>query len=440
MTRRLSLVLALTGLLLLVAAPAGAQTPDQVAARVQDYGYWIDPGLPAASQEARISAAITRAGNAGVRLFVILLENDPSGGPTTFADAVLDRIQDGTVLVVSASGTGMASWDLDQAQIDAALDAGYATSGGDVEFVDAVVASLTGAPVPTDGGTTDGGTTDDGGGSKTGLIVMLVIVGGLVLLVVWAVRRQSKGAAASKARSVEEARKEIKAQLDAMANTILEITDKVSLSDSREDNQYLQQAGATFNEASESYEAATDLARLEEISDRLDEARWQLDAAAALADGKPVPARPVKEERHACFFDPTHGGPFEEAEVRTAAGSKTVLVCAADAAKLRRGEQPNPRMIEVDGRQVPAPSAPKSYGGGGFSWLDVFAVIVGGMAAGRSYDWGSRPSSGGWGSGSSWGGGSRWGSGSGGASSGSGGATPRIRTRVRAGRTRIRRR
>ena len=427
MTRRPLALLALTGLLLLVAAPAGAQTPDQVAARVQDTGYWIDSGLPAS--EARISAAVSRAGNGGVRLFVVLLADDPPGGPTTFADAVLDRVGDGTVLVISATGSGMASWDLDQARVEQALDAGYATSGGDVEFVDAVAAFLTGAPV--DPGADDGD-TGSGGGSKTGLIVMLVLVGGLVLLVVWAVRRQSKGAAQSKARAVEEARREIKAQLDATANTILEITDKVSLSDSREDNQYLEQAGRTFTEASEGYEAAADLVRLEEISDRLDEARWQLDAAAALADGKPVPARPTPEERHACFFDPTHGGPFEEAEVRTAAGTKQVRVCAADAEKLRLGQQPEPRMIEVGGRQIPAPAAPKSYGGGGFPWLEVFAVIVGGMGQSHSYDWGSRPTSGGWGSGS--------GSGSVRFPSGSGGSTPRPRARVRAGRTRIRRR
>ena len=355
MTRRLLSLLLLTGLLLGLAGPAGAQTPDQVAARVRDYGYWIDAGLPA--DEARISAAVSRAGNAGIRLFVVLLENDPPGGPTTFADAVLDRLADGTVLVKAETGAGMASWDLDPGVVDRALDAGYATSGGDVEFVDGVVASLIGAPVgPGDG---DGDGQSGSGGSKTGLIVMLVLVGGLVLLVVWAVRRQSKGAAQSKARAVEEARKEIKAQLDAMANTILEITDKVSLSASREDNQYLEQAGRTFNEAAEGYETAADPARLEEISGRLDEARWQLDAAGALADGKPVPPRPTPEERHACFFDPTHGGPFEEAEVRTAAGTRTVRVCAADAAKLRRGEQPEPRMIEVGGRRIPAPGRPE---------------------------------------------------------------------------------
>jgi len=341
------------------------------------------------------------------------------------------------VLVLSASQEGMvSSGEFTQEQIGEALNAGYGAGGGDAGYVDAVVASLTGQPVDSGNGDGTGGESS-GGGSKTGLIVLLVLVAGLVGLVVWAVRRQGKAATASRQRSIEEARKEIRAQLDAMANTILEISDKVSLSDSREDNTYLEQAGNTYTEASEAYEAATDLARLEQISDRLDEARWQLDAAAALADGKPVPAKPVAEERSACFFDPTHSGPFEDAEVRTAAGNKTVRVCSADAAKLRRGEQPDTRMIEVGGRNVPAAQAPRSYGGGGLDWLDVFAVIVGGMAGGRSFDWGSGRSSGSgtWGRGS---GSGSWGSGSSRRIPSGGGSVPRMRTRV--GHIRMRRR
>jgi hypothetical protein len=436
MTRRLLLLLLLIAGLLLAAPPATAQTPDEVAAVVRDRGYWIDQGLPA--EESRISAAVAEAANAGRLIYVVLLEEDPAGGPAFFADAVLQRLGEGSVLVLSATGDGMASYEFTQQEMDAALDAGFDAGGGDAGFVDAVVESLTGAQI--DDGGTPGESDTGGGGSKTGLIVMLALVAGLVLVVVWAVRRQSKATAAGRQRSVEEARKEIKAQLDAMANTILEISDKVSLSDSREDNRYLEQAGRTFTEASEAYESATDLARLEEISDRLDEARWQLDAAAALAEGKPAPAKPTPEERAACFFDPTHVGPFENAEVRTAAGTKTVRVCAADAEKLRQGQQPDTRMIEVGGRDVPAAAAPKSYGGGGFDWLDAFAVIVGGMAAGRSFDWGSSRGSGTWGRGSG-----SWGSGSGRLRTG-GGSTPRIRTgggsgmRSRAGHIRIRRR
>ncbi len=94
-------------------------------------------------------------------------------------------------------------------------------------------------------------------------------------------------------------------------------------------------------------------------------------------------------------------------------------------------------MIEVGGRDVPAAQAPKSYGGGGLDWLDLFAVIVGGMGAGRSFDWGSRGTSGSgtWGRGSGSGG---WGSGSSRRIPSGGGSAPRMRARV--GHIRMRRR
>jgi F0F1-type ATP synthase membrane subunit b/b' len=434
MTRRLLTLFVLAAAVLAIALPAQAQTPDEVAAQVRDQGYWIDPALSV--DPARISSAVAQAGNAGVRLMVVLLDGDPSGGATTFADAVLDRIGSGTVLVLSANDEGIASTDFDQDTLGRALDAGYNAGGGDAGYVEAAAAVLAGTPITT--ATTSGSSSTASSGSHTGLIVLLVILAVLVGLVVWAVRHQGKATAQSRQRAVEEARKEIKAQLDAMANTILEISDKVSASESREDNQYLQQASQTFTEATDAYEKATDPAKLEEISSRLDEARWQLDAAAAVADGKPLPPKPTPEERHACFFDPTHPGPFEDAEVRTAAGTKTVRVCAACAEKLRHGEQPQPRMIQVNGQEVPAATAPRSYGGGGLNWLDVFAVLVGGMGQARSYNWG-RPttSSGGFG----WG----WGSSSRGSSgsvshrtpSGFGGGGG---FRARAGRTRSRRR
>jgi hypothetical protein len=379
MLRRLSMLILLMLPLLAAGSPALAQTPEEVAPVVADRGYYIGPGLSV--DEERISAAVVRAGNAGIRLMVVVLDQDPSGGATTFASAVLDRTGDGTVLVLSQTMVGMESFDLDQGRVDRALDA-VAGTGSDEAAVDAVVAAL----VPDSGG------GESGGGGGLGLVVLLVIVGVLVLAAVVAVRGGSKAAAAGRIRAVEEARKEIRAQLDAMANTILEISDKVSASPTKEDNKYLEQASKAFSEASDSFAGATDLGRLEALSGGLDEARWQLDAAAAIADGKPLPPRPTPEERQVCFFDPTHSGPFEEAEIKTATGARKVRVCAADAGRLRGGEQPEPRLIEVGGKQVPAPTAPRSYGGGGLGWLDIFSVIVGGMGQPRPYDWGgSRP-------------------------------------------------
>ena len=84
-----------------------------------------------------------------------------------------------------------------------------------------------------------------------------------------------------------------------------------------------------------------------------------------------------------CFFDPTHGAGVEEAELKTPAGVRKVMVCRADAEKLRRGEAPVPRDLPMGPQRVPAPQAPRSAGGSGLDWLDVFSVIVGGMGERR---------------------------------------------------------
>ncbi len=381
MIKRLLTGLVVAGLVSVVAVSAMAVEPDEAATVARADGYYIESSLSVS--ESRISASVSRASNAGSRFFVVLLEDDPPGGATTFAAAVRDEIGSGTVLVLSAGQEGIDSDEFDRPTLDRALDAGFAAGGGDAGYVDAVVDALVGSAAPT----SSTGSSSEGGGG--GLFILLVVVGGLVLIVAFVVRRQRKSEERVAARSVDEARKEIKQQLDAMANTILEISDQVSVSDSREDNRYLEAAGTTFQSTSDEFEEARDLRALEGLSDRLDDARWQLDAAAAISTGNPVPSKPEKKERHVCFFDPTHPDASEEAEIRTPAGTQKVRVCREDAEKLRRGSEPRPRMIKVGGRRMPAPMAPRSHGGGGLDWLDVFSVVVGGTAQSRQYDWGS---------------------------------------------------
>ncbi len=387
MKRHLILMFAAVAVMLIApASPALAQaSPDEAAAAAADQGYYIEAGVGA--DEARISDAVRRVRDAGDELFVILLFDDPAGGATTFAGAVLDRLGSGTVLVLSESQYGMETTEFSPSAVTEALARGNASDGSDADFTDAVVASLYAgaAPASTVSGSDSSFSPD--GGSKTGLFIMLGFIGLLVFLVWWAIRRQRTSSAQSEQRMIEEARNEIKSQLDSMANTILDISDLVSLSESKEDNQYLEQAGATYGTALEEFEQALDMSALEAMSDRLDEARWQLDAAAAVARGKEVPPKPEKEVRHQCFFDPNHPEATEIAEISTPAGTQKVRVCKADADKLRAGQQPQPRMIRVAGRRVPAPMAPRSYGGGGMDWLNVFSVLIGGMAQQRLYDW-----------------------------------------------------
>jgi flagellar basal body-associated protein FliL len=373
MKRRIFLFMALVAVVMAAGPAALAQTPDEAAAAARDQGYFIEDGLGV--NESSISSAVTRAANEGIRFFVVILDDDPAGGAPTFAGAVLDRLGSGTVLVLSSSQDGMESSEFTGPKLEEALDAAFDAGGGDAGFVDTVVSVLTGTG------------SVSSGGSSTGLLIMLGIIVLLVALVCWAIRRQKKSVEQSEEKVIAEARREIKGQLDAMANTILDISDQVSASDSKQDNAYLEEAGATYGTALEEYETAMDLRSLESLSDRLDEARWQLDAAAALAYDRPVPPKPEKEVRHQCFFDPNHPEATEIAEITTSAGTKKVRVCKADAEKLRRGQQPKPRMIQVAGRRVPAPMAPRSHGGGGMDWLGVFSVVLGGMAQKRSYDW-----------------------------------------------------
>jgi hypothetical protein len=113
----------------------------------------------------------------------------------------------------------------------------------------------------------------------------------------------------------------------------------------------------------------------------------------------------------------------QEATLETPAGQRAIGVCDYCAAKLGRGEAPQPRRIDVGGESLPTATAPREYGGRGMHDLDVFSVLLG---RGRvPYRWGSpygsrRTRYGGGFSGGGFGGGSRRGSG-GGRSFGSGG-------------------
>lgn len=414
-------------LLLLLAAPATAQSVDEIADEAISGGFYIAEGLSAQAVASQISDQVARAGNEGVRLVVVLLDENPSGGAVTFGDNVLDRMSGGgTVLVLSASQEALVSDVFDEGARQRALDAGFeaaqsASGSGDVAYLTAVVDVLT--------GTSGGGSGGDAGGGGGGLVFLFAVVAVVAVVAFLIVRSQRKTTRRRAASRLEEARTEIKAQLDAMANTILEITDQVKLSAPEEDNAHLEAAGSTYTDAMEAFETATDLRDLEGIGDRLDEAHWQLEAAEAISKGEDPPPKPKPAERASCFFDPTHAGPFEDAEVATPAGTKTVRVCRKDADLLRRGDEAKPRMIQVDGRPVPAPRAPRSHGGGGFDLGTAISILVGGMASRRSYDWGtpSRRSTGSRGR-------------SGGGSRGRSSRTGSSRSRGRTGRSRGRRR
>ncbi|MEX2322739.1 MAG: DUF6676 family protein [Acidimicrobiia bacterium] len=368
------LALGFAALSLLVFAPAlAAPTVDEVADAVRNTGFFIDEGLPATA--ASISGSVSRARNAGFRFSAVLLFDDPAGGAVTFGDALLVRTGGpATVLVLSETQQGLSTdEEFEQDTLAGALAYAEDRSSDDEGYVSAVVDYLIDPSIGSSGG---------------GGFILLLVLAAVVLLVIWGIRRASRANTRKRDQLLEEARGELRAQISAVADTMLEIADIVSATATSKDDTYLRQASATFTEVEEAYREVTDLRDLEVLSDRLDGARWELDAAKAIAFDKPVPPKPKPTERPVCFFDPTHHDASETAEIQTATGKRTVRVCKADADLLKRGQTPEPRMVNVGGRPVPAPSAPKSHGGSGFDGLDLFTILTSGAATGASYNWG----------------------------------------------------
>lgn len=360
----LSLLIVLTA-----ATAAFAQTPREVGVTLADEFIYVERGSESVDEAALVDLTV-RMRDRGSNFAPVVLADDPSGGADSFASAIVDEFAVGvTVVVLSPGELGFDSTEFSRDQLLQAGNTALNQFNSDVNdgftlFADSLVPG-----VATN--------TSSGGGFPWALVF---IVGAGILLVVFLVRRQSKAEKVRKVEDIGEARQEISHQLDEIANVILGEADAVRISDNAEAKGYFEAASQTYADALDLFERTTALRQLETISDALDKARWQLHASQALREGRDIPPEPRKE-RATCFFDPAHEPATETAVLRTGAGDRQVRVCPADAQRLRAGDRPEPRVINVGGRPIPAPMAPKSYGGGGFGMMDAFEVILGGMAA-----------------------------------------------------------
>jgi len=387
-------------------AVAGAQDIDALVDDVVFRGYAVEQGVDADVNEIEDSLA----GLDGVA--VVVLADDPATG----ADRVADDVRAGvaepiTVLVISPGEVGATSDSVNDRVLDDALDtviddldAGRGVGATTARFADAIGVEVPASIVDSsDGDTSDTstGSGDDGGGSGVGLLVVLLIVAALGVGLFVFLRRRARKVDDG---DITSAKAEIHAQLAAVATEIVDNEGSVEVSGNAEAVALFREANVTYTRVSEEIEATTNLLDLAELNDDVDRARWQLEASEALVAGRTPPPEPAPDAPAACFFDPTHRPGTEEATIRTAAGDKEVRVCTSCADRLRRGEQPEPRMIEVGGRPVPAAKAPRSHGGLGMGGLSIFEIILGGLGAlgaargsdrsersgaGAGIDWGS---------------------------------------------------
>lgn len=319
-----------------------------------------------ATEETDLSDAV-RGGDT----FVVVLADDVAD-VNGYADRILDELAEGTVLVLTPSEVAAVSDRYDSSTIDTALDVSLSVFDQDIAAgIRAFDDSLAGN---RDSSATEPVSSGESSGSGVGFLLFLFLGGGLIGFFVWRSRRSTQSALLE---DLEEARDEVRSQVGVVANDILEFSDRVTLAEDEEITLLYAEATATFSGVEEKLASVSSLGEIEQLGHDLDEAKWQLEVVEAKLDGRIPPAKPVDRPAR-CFFDPTHRAGTEEAEIKTAAGERMVSVCRSCKSQLMRGDKPATRDIAVGGRRIPAPRAPKSYGGQGIDGLDVFSVIVGG--------------------------------------------------------------
>ncbi|MEZ5174831.1 MAG: hypothetical protein R2823_01310 [Acidimicrobiia bacterium] len=281
LSRMVHMALALVALVFVVAA-----TPSDLVDAVGSNGFHVDSGTSATDQ--CVSASVSDARNAGGNLYVVVLADEPSGGATTFSGGMLTELGTvGTVFTVAPETVGYEDnegfWS--GTQLDAAV-AEALTVASDNDVVRTFVNTLTGEDAVCSNQSVEG---------KSGwawLVVMIIVVAGIIFLVWRSVRHGKKRTATDLAQAKEP----IQAQIDAIANDILDLEQEIAEAGNAEASAFFSNATASFATASDRLAAADHAGSLLDLSYDLDVTIWELDCAEAILDGNPKPPRPQRPE------------------------------------------------------------------------------------------------------------------------------------------------
>ncbi len=360
-----------------------AATPSDIVAEVAADGFYVDSGTSAT--DACVSASVADARNAGGNLYVVVLVDEPSGGATTFSGGMLTSLgTTGTVFTVAPETVGYeeneAFWSTDQ--LNAAVDESL-TVASDNDVVRTFVNTLTG-----ESGTCSNQSTE-GKSGWAWIVVFIIIIGGIGFLI-W---RSARSGKQKRIEELAKAKEPVQAQIDAIANDILELETEVSEANNPEATAHFNNATASFTTASDRLAAANDAGALLALSFDLDLTIWTLDCAEAVLDGNPLPDEPQRPEPPkppVSTSIESAPGPSEESERQ-----RTDLPATLPEYRRRGGRQSSygsDQMMQV----LVGMAAMKGLGGlgGGVSGRPLSGGGSGSSRSGRS-GWGSsKPPSG----------------------------------------------
>jgi hypothetical protein len=219
--------------------------------------------------------------------------------------------------------------------------------------------------------------------------ILIFIVAGVIGLVFFARKRRKEREAKQMAELKESVYEDVTQLGEDISGLNLDVRDPGLDPAARDD---YQRAMDSYDQA----KAATDNAQkpddMRKVTTALEDGRYYMTTVRARLDGRPVP-----ERRAPCFFNPQHGPSVQDVSWAPPGGApRSVPACAADAQRVLSGQDPDTRLVSVDGSRRPywdAGPAYAPYAGGyysGFGGSDMLGGILIGTAMGSMF-------SGGWG-------------------------------------------
>lgn len=221
-----------------------------------------------------------------------------------------------------------------------------------------------------------------GGFPWSGLFLAVLVLGGVTYYGVS--RRRRKHREAEQLQEVRHAADEDVTRLGEDITALdLDIGGQRIDDDTRADYEHALDA---YDTAKRRVDAAQRPEDLRGVSTAVEDGRFVMTCVRARLTGEPLP-----ERRAPCFFNPQHGPSVTDVEWTPPGGTaREVPVCAADAQRLARGEEPEAREVVVDGQRRPYWEAGSGYapwfGGyyGGFGMGGMLPGLLMGTMLGSS--------------------------------------------------------
>lgn len=370
------------------AAPAAttASTVDEVAQALRKSPVYVDPAAAGQLSRGQADALTKKIKDADKPVFVAVLPQS-SAFPE---DSVLRTLRTDTGITgvyAIRLGDGFNAGADPQVMSQQAvrnLTAAVKTPGADTSaatqlnaFVDRAVEQARGSAPSSWGGSS----SDDGSGSAgAGLIVLGAVVVAAGAGAYTVVRRNRKRKEAEEQAALDKLRVVVDEDITAYGET-LDRLDFHPAEPGADDTMR-----ADYERALDSYESAKSrMAQARHPSDvrgatqALEDGRYSLAVLDARRTGGELPAR-----RPPCFFDPRHGPSVADVRWTPSGGTaREVPVCGADEVRLRNGEDPMSRTVDMgDGSRRPYWEAGPAYGpwaGGYFGGGLLPGLLVGTM-------------------------------------------------------------